>query len=222
MNKLMISTLALASVLLAPFVTATPADATSAEVRIGMPFSGNFANSALQATAPSSHTVYFSGDNWSTDLYAPEGTAVKVSAIAYTSPPTFKVEAAALLNPCENKSPGNYVKLGVYVGSTRIGQLIYEHLKNLAVKKGELISSGTTLGATHQWAKSSCYQVSSPSGIHTHFEMGSSTGTACYVGWALGSALTSSDTTPAQVTAHPAATVRADREAYIADVRYRR
>jgi hypothetical protein len=172
--------------------TPSPARAAGAEVRIGMPFSGKFANSFSD---PASHEVYFkAGDQWSTDLYAPEGTPVIVSAVAYTSTPTFRVEQAGPLGLCDKKSPGNYVKLGVYLGSSRVGQLVYEHLNGLTVKTGDTISSGKTLGTTHWWPYSSCYLVTSASGIHTHFEMGSSTGTACYVGWPLASALTLSDT----------------------------
>ena len=172
-------------------LSAFPASAAGSEARIGMPFTGNFANSLSD---PATHPVYFSGGQWSTDLYAPEGTNVAINMVAASGPIVIKVEAAGPLNSCNGVSPGAYAKLGISVSGTRIGQVLYEHLSGLQVSTGQTIPNGTVLGKTHWWPYSSCYQVSTAAGIHTHIEVGSSSGTACYVGRPLGTRLTSTDT----------------------------
>ena len=70
----------------------------------------------------------------------------------------------------------------------------YQHLDKVTVKPGDAVSNGTVLGVTHMWGKSACWQVVNEAGVHTHFELGSTSGKSCYVAYARGTQLGESDT----------------------------
>jgi len=163
-----------------------------------MPFSGRFANEAFKETAPGKHPHYWSGMQWATDIYAVPGTPVKANFSGNGI--SLKVINVGGIPDCfsdSNKtvkvSAGSYVTVSVSVNGQNIGSVHYQHLDVVDLKAGAEISNGATLGITHMWTKSNCWQVNNDAGVHTHLEVGSKSGTACYMAHARGSKLGESD-----------------------------
>lgn len=173
----------------APAVAAKPAPFTG-YVSFGMPFAGNFANGSAgyADTYPDQHPIYSHGAQWSTDLYATGGTSVVPAAVVTA---TLKVESVRR-NKC-----GTQVKVSVTSGTTVVGVMSFSHLVDVPrLKKHQVLNPGTSIGhiARHGiddvgWP-TSCWQVTSPGGTHTHFEsIPARNSQSCYVAWNRGKEL---------------------------------
>lgn len=148
------------------------ASASTPQAVVGMPFSGNWAWNVLisppytdsNSSYPSVHHTPGGGD-WATDIYAPEGTAVKLSVPTVTGTLSFSWKATS--TTC-----GQSTGINILVNGTNIGWLYYAHLNN-AVTSGA-ITNGMTLGTVHDWG--GCNP-----GVHVHTEFKNTTNYSCYV-----------------------------------------
>lgn len=163
-------------------------------VSIGMPFAGYWNRYGF--APPATHPVYHSwtGAQWSTDLYAAPGTAVKFY-VSSSATVKGKVKAVTAVPNCTwNGSAvdaGKYVAIDVMAGTKRLGSVVYVHLDAVGVTVGQEITSGTSVGSLKLWSQSTCYNVTGSSGVHTHFEAGSAiTGQySCWQNYAAGTSL---------------------------------
>ncbi len=153
--------------------TATPAAAdTTPEAVIGMPFTGKWAwNVGISppytdenSSHPSVHHTPGGGD-WATDIYASEGTAVRLMVPYATAALSFSWGTSST-------SCGTSTRLNVFVGGTNVGWLYFAHLQG-AVTSGAL-TNGMTLGTVHNWG--GCNP-----GTHVHVEFHNTTNHSCYV-----------------------------------------
>lgn len=139
---------------------------------IGMPFTGKWAWNVNvngpwtddNSSHPSVHHTPGGGD-WATDIYAAEGTAVKLK-VGYASAGLSFSWASS------STSCGTSTRLNVLVGGTNVGWLYFAHLKD-AVTTGN-ITNGMTLGTVHNWG--GCNP-----GTHVHVEFHNTTHYSCYV-----------------------------------------
>ena len=153
------------------------AHAAGSQAVVGMPFSGQWAYNALvnspytdsNSSHPSVHHTPGGGD-WATDVYAAEGTAVKLSVPIQTGT-TLSFSWKATSTSC-----GQSVGINIIVDGTTIGWLYYAHLNN-AVTSGA-ITNGMTLGTVHDWVVNG---VHCNPGVHVHQEFKNVTNYSCYV-----------------------------------------
>ena len=152
-----------------PAANAAAVDNTEAVV-VGMPANVRWAyygspkapaGSDTIDSAPAYHATY--GKDWATDLYAPEGTALHLRLSGATGRVTTRYSVTD--GGC---GAGKRVRVYISVDSHPLGYVQYEHLNINNTHFSDGISNNEFLGRTHQWPKSSCYQVSSPAGVHTH------------------------------------------------------
>lgn len=169
-------------------------------VQILMPFSGKFANGdeGFEGTAPGKHPYYWPGMQWATDIYAVPGTSVKANFSG--TGVSLKVAAVGEIPDCYSDSKprvevsaGKYVTVSVSLNGQNIGSVHYQHLAGVSLQPGAEIPIGTTLGTTSRWAKSGCWRVNTDAGVHTHLEVKSTAGSACYVAHPRGRPLSESD-----------------------------
>lgn len=80
--------------------------------------------------------------------------------------------------------------IDIYVNGSWEGWVSYGHLDQVSVSPGQVLANNTVLGKLKWWPYSSCYQVSTASGVHTHMEMYDSTHFACYINYNSGQYLT--------------------------------
>ncbi|HUC20754.1 MAG TPA: hypothetical protein VMR98_04650, partial [Candidatus Polarisedimenticolaceae bacterium] len=149
-----------------------PAAASAASATVGMPFTGKWAYNVPvsppytdnNSSHPSVHHSPGAGD-WAIDLYAAEGTPVKLYASSSDGAVSYGWKASS--------SCGTSSMLNVFVNGSQVGTVYYAHLAN-AVKSGP-ITNGMTLGTVHNWG-SSCNP-----GPHTHVEFKNTAGAySCY------------------------------------------
>lgn len=138
------------------------------------------AKSGSYTTIPACAPGTSKGGDWSLDYHAAAGTSVKYSASA--SGGTLKSKVWAIVPTCrDGGSVGGWtVFVDVYVGGSYEGWVSYSHLDQVAVKAGNTIGSGTTLGKLRKWKYSTCYQVKYDTGVHAHIEMYDAYKFACY------------------------------------------
>lgn len=163
--------------------TGTRCGSWGAEALIGMPFSGFWDRFgyAPPKTHDSSYCTSASGCHWATDLYEAAGTAVRLKAFVPSGVP-LRLRVASVGKPCGG-GVGSTVRVDVIRNGTRIGYVSYGHLKNVpsAVKAGANVRQDEVLGYLSSWPRSSCWQVTTASGVHTHFTTGShGGGFSCY------------------------------------------
>ncbi len=152
------------------------ASATTNQAVVGMPFSGKWAYNVLvnppytdsNSSHPSVHHTPAGGD-WGTDLYAEEGSAVKLDIPIVTGALTFSWRASTT-------SCGQATGVNINVDGTTIGWQYYAHLAN-AVTTGT-ITNGMTLGTVHDWVVAN---VHCNPGVHVHTELKNTTNYSCYV-----------------------------------------
>lgn len=151
---------------------ATPASAdASHEALIGMPFAGKWAYNATvsppytdsNSSHPSVHHTPGSGD-WATDLYAAEGTPVKLEVTAATG--SLSYSWASSTTSC-----GQSTRLNVFVDGVNVGWLYFAHLNNAVT--GGSITNGMTLGYVKNWG--GCNP-----GTHVHVEFRNASSYSCY------------------------------------------
>ena len=178
MARGLVAVLGLLAVMWAPGVSAAQSQpAANPEVAptidLGMPFSGRWAYNVAttagcgaasgQTSHPSCHEIY-SGADWSTDLYAPDGTDVRLRLTANFTP-TFEFISTS------DGSCGNRVSFRIRNGSAVVGRIYFDHLKNEVNSTAE-ISNGGVLGKIDQ----TCHVGFA----HTHIEVQGLAGRACY------------------------------------------
>ncbi|MFL6116196.1 MAG: hypothetical protein ACJ786_33300 [Catenulispora sp.] len=152
------------------------ADATH-QIEIGMPFAGQWAYNAnvnppytdANSSHPSVHHTPGGGD-WATDVYAAEGTAVKLEVGNATGAVTYSWGSSST-------SCGQSTKINVFVGGVNVGWLYFAHLNNVVTSGA--ITNGMTLGTVKTWYASDG-SVCNP-GTHVHIEFKNTTNYACYV-----------------------------------------
>lgn len=130
--------------------------------------------------------------DWSLDYYAAPGTRVDFKGDGIGGP--FAAQVWAVMPTCGSTSSlGGYtVFVDVYVHGQKEGWISYGHLNDVQVTAGQWIFWGQPLGYLKDWGHSyGCYEVSSPSGVHSHIEMYNSSSFACYVNWGSGSYISS-------------------------------
>jgi Fibronectin type III domain len=134
---------------------------------VGMPFAGTWASNAFVAppyTATNSSYPAVNpannGGDWSTDLWAAEGTPITLLVTSADGPVTFVWDSSTT-------SCGTSSKVEVFVNGTRVGWIFYGHLlggrgTNIADPQP---TNGMTLGTAHDFGNG-CND-----GPHLHIEM---------------------------------------------------
>lgn len=110
------------------------------------------------------------GGDWATDVYAAEGTAVKLD-VTYQTGTTLTFSWKTTSTTC-----GQSTGVNVIVDGTTIGWLYFAHL-NGAVTSGA-ITNGMQLGTVHDWVVNG---VHCNPGVHVHIEHKNTTNYSCYV-----------------------------------------
>src|SRR5690606_23942888 len=104
------------------------------------------------------------------------GTAVRPRF----SGPGLALKVASVLPTCH--STGQTVTIDVHTNGEWVGTARYGHLTSVQVAANQWISQDTVLGYLHQWPRdTTCYNVSGPSGVHTHVTGYNRTQYSCYV-----------------------------------------
>lgn len=155
-----------------------------------MPFSGTF-NRWGHATPPN-HPCYDDGRksctdsygiaDWSTDLFAGGGTAVRPRIYAPINGASYVLRVRRVsTSACAGKN----VHVGIFRNGSFVGNVSYAHLANVpAFATNQAVTTGTVLGTLHWWKGcTSSYDVTNESGIHSHVEVGAVAGRACYMPW---------------------------------------
>lgn len=153
---------------------------------VGMPFAGVW-NKYSQAN-PGSHPVYDSLGyaDWSTDLFAAPGTAVRPRIYPPVTSATYDTRVMNTWTGCA----GRGVRLGVYKDGSLVGTVSFAHLAEMpSFSAGQKVTNSTVLGKLKRWPKCSAWQVTSDAGVHTHIEVGTKSGKACYMPYAAGKSL---------------------------------
>lgn len=137
--------------------------------------SGNFTTNQGCGT-----NTYGKGD-WSLDFYLPAGSSVRYDAVG--SGGTLTAKVWAIQPTCSQSSAGKTVFIDLYIGSAWEGWVSYSHLDQVAVSVGQTISPSQIIGKTKKWSYSTCWQVSSDAGVHTHIEMWDKYRYSCYTNY---------------------------------------
>ncbi|MGH7158328.1 MAG: hypothetical protein ACREGD_04670 [Candidatus Saccharimonadales bacterium] len=152
-----------------------------------MPFQGKWAYvnavtspyTDANSSHPSVHNSY--SFKWATDLYASANTAVNLQGSSSQGAVTFKHIGTS--DTCSSQGAGiggSAATFGVYVGTTKVGEVKYDHLdleSNFATADNDVFSSGTKIGEiTTEPFNASCYQVS-----HAHVQFKNSSNQSCYI-----------------------------------------
>jgi hypothetical protein len=154
-----------------------PTSASGETAILGMPFSGRWAYNVDtlaacgpnpgQTSHPTCHEI-FSGSDWSTDLYAPDGANVNLR-LSTSFTPNF------VFVPTVDGSCGHRVVFKIRNGNTDIAKIYFDHLKNEVNSTAE-IAIGRPVGQVDQ----TCHVGFS----HTHLEVKSLTGGyGCYTNY---------------------------------------
>ncbi|HEV7454392.1 MAG TPA: hypothetical protein VGO07_03975, partial [Candidatus Saccharimonadales bacterium] len=164
---------------------ASHVSAATNQAVIGMPFAGKWAwnasvmqpyppyvdscpsgasNCAGFSSHPSVHHTPGAGD-WATDVYAAEGTAVKLDV-------TYQTGTTLTFSWKSVTSCGQSTAVNVIVDGTTVGWIYFAHI-NSAVTTGA-ITNGMTLGTVHDWG-ANCNP-----GVHVHTEFKNTTNHSCY------------------------------------------
>ncbi len=134
---------------------------------VGMPFAGTWASNALvpppYTAANSSYPAVNpanNGGDWSTDLWAAEGTPITLLVTSADGPVTFVWDSSTT-------SCGTSSKVEVFVNGTRVGWIFYGHLLGgRGLDTGDpQPTNGMTLGTVHDFGNG-CND-----GPHLHIEM---------------------------------------------------
>lgn len=174
--------------------TSTPPPATAPQVWVGSPINGTWDLPAARGgDGPTVHhwlsNATDQGD-WAVDLIAPADQEVRL----YVAPQNTAVAITTKIDQVGaacggGRNGGNFVTVGIYSGSTRIGSATYAHLR---------LAAGITQGTTiNRWnsllgyvGKGYPVDVNCWTGPHVHFQLFSNKNYACFnKGYSLGSAL---------------------------------
>jgi hypothetical protein len=154
----------------APVVSGLPASAsaTNPMATVGMPFGGQWASDVLVNPPYTSDPSYPGVDpannegDWATNVWAPEGTPIKLHVTSPDGPVTFHWVASTA--SCD----GNSSKIEVYVNGADVGWIFFAHFQG---GRGTNVSdpqpvNGMTLGTMHDFGAAGCND-----GPHLHVEM---------------------------------------------------
>jgi len=140
-----------------------------------MPFAGSF--NKYNKSTPGSHAPSDSMGDWATDIYAAPGTAVLPRIYAPINGSTYQLKVISTWTGCA----GRGVRVGVYQNGTLRGSVSYAHLDAVpAFSPGQVVTTGTVLGKLRLWPPCPAWVVKDSAGVHTHIEVGTASGTACY------------------------------------------
>ncbi len=135
-------------------------------VLVGMPFSGGFDRAGLSPA-----TSHPTQGHVSTDLYASSGTPVKAFAYGHRGVAVTLKTAGSPTSNCGNS--GESVQLDVFWDGSKVGWFRFAHLKAIPAsirQAGTVVGNGTTIGTTSTWPwRESCWEVTTASGVHTHY-----------------------------------------------------
>lgn len=165
--------------------TQQPAAAANGEsVQIGMPFEGQWAYDAptnalcgpgdTQTAHPSCHEPY--GYHWATDVYAPDGTDVRLKFSNATGGLTYQYVSFP------DGGCGHRLVINIKVDSTWVGQVYFDHLKNEVSSQAALntaMSGNQIIGKVDI----ECHFNAQNSWPHAHIgvkNISPSTGYSCY------------------------------------------
>lgn len=146
-------------------------------VLVGMPFAGDW--DRFGTTPPSSHgNDTASVKDWAVDIYQASGTKTYLRLYAPRGK-TLTVRASSGNAGCTGVcSVGQNAKVDVLLNGTLLGWVNFGHLKSVPTTIG---SATAQLGTLNLWPyDASFWQVSSASGVHTHFTMDNASGYSCY------------------------------------------
>jgi hypothetical protein len=165
--------------------------------------SGNYSD-LISCSSPDSVGSVYLGD-WGLDYYSPNFVesspdAVRFNKQGFGGDAQYKGYVWAVMPTCKpGVQAGKTVFVFVWaVSSGYEGWVSYSHLANVAVSAGQWISNGTKLGELRKWPdtrpNSTCWQVSTNRGVHTHIEMTNLANYACYQSYGAGAGLSTSST----------------------------
>ncbi|MGH3750067.1 MAG: hypothetical protein ACRDT8_22015 [Micromonosporaceae bacterium] len=151
--------------------------------------------------SPPGHHIVFSNwgimNDWSMDIFAGASWKPVVTPFGYQTTAGHGVSNHVVgIGPtCAsgNIDDGGY-RITIEARDTVTGEVLARadlgHLISPQVWVGQQIGGWTVIGYTHRFRYSSCYQVSSDSGIHVHFEVINQHRYACYDGHGYNTPLT--------------------------------
>lgn len=153
------------------------------------------------STVPAGHHIVYSNwgypNDWSGDIFARASGKAIVTPFGSRTNSGHPVESKVVRTRLGCRS-GVYADGGYVVtveardkttGSV-LGRADLMHVANLRVSVGQILGSWTPIGYTSAFRYSSCYQVSSASGIHVHLELINYHRYACYIPRGYSEALT--------------------------------
>lgn len=152
------------------------------EVVVGMPFDGRWAYNVERnppyndrnSSYPAVHALYSEDSDWSTDLYAKEGTQVKL--LLLSSGAAVRIERRSTGDSCGPGVGGSRVSYNVYAGNSYVGWVSFSHVDN--PRTTPPFSNGMVVGTvTSERTRRGCYEARH---IHLELSNGRASGHACW------------------------------------------
>lgn len=130
---------------------------------------------------------YYGPGDWSVDFYNSSGTLVRHNGLAQGGSLTARVWAIQPTCSAGPSAGGYTVFIDLYVNGQWQGWASHGHLNSVQVSAGQWISPGQALGYLNLWPYSAgCWEVTSNSGVHTHYEEYNAYRYACYQNYSSG------------------------------------
>lgn len=168
-------------------VTSVQASAPNTMVGIKSPLDGgNWDRFAI--AGPSYHHAPWGGD-WAVDVYGAPGDLVYFGVRerwqGTTAGNAYGIVTANYDTCAWPNSAGVAYRISVYDGAgAYVGWVLIGHVDTSAygtLPIGSLVANGQVLGKLSQFVYSSCYQVTTSSGVHTHLELYNASDYSCYI-----------------------------------------
>jgi hypothetical protein len=143
-----------------------------------------------QCAAPEEHHKPWGGD-WATDYYQTPGAAGSFRIANSAGDTAYGYLPYPAGSSCGGSTWAGYAyNISVYDGSGYRGFLVLAHVSGSNGIGGEYVIpqystlyNGNFVGYTTCWGTSTCYNVTTFSGVHWHVEMGQPTHYACWAPW---------------------------------------
>lgn len=139
------------------------------------------------ASPPTSHHRPFGGD-FAVDFHRNPGTddTVRVRAYPASGSGSVRYRIDDVRMACKSgvhADGGRAVKVGFFIGDTRVGHAWYVHLDRVpsTIKAGSWVSHAAVVGYISRFKETTCYDVSSNDGVHVHLEYYSNRHYACWI-----------------------------------------
>jgi hypothetical protein len=153
-----------------------------------------------EVSPPGHHIVYSNWgwmNDWSMDIFSRASWKPVVTPFAYqtTAGHVVRNTVVGIRPACASGviDDGGY-RITIEAVDTVTGEVLARadlgHIISPQVYVGQQIGGWTTIGYTHRFRYSSCYQVSTDSGIHVHFEVVNYHRYACWYGYGYNAGLT--------------------------------